>query len=116
MSEIQRIRNQIRKVSRRLSKPGEDPRNSDRVLWGALAAASFAGVTGQSEDLTIDPETILGDLLAALMHWSDAQKRNPLLEETIDFESALERARNHYHEESAAVENNGVIVRSDPAG
>jgi hypothetical protein len=66
-----------------------------------LAVVSFASVTGMSADVQIDPETVLGDLLAGLMHWCDVQKTNPRRIEPVDFESALERARNHYNEETA---------------
>jgi hypothetical protein len=68
-------------------------------LRAALAVVSFANVTGQREDVRTDPETVLGDLLASLMHWCDTQKVSDSLEESIDFESALLRARNHYNEE-----------------
>jgi hypothetical protein len=88
-------------MNRRLNEARADPRNADRALWGALAVVSFAGVTGQSQDVQTDPETVLGDLLGDLMHWCDAQKTSGGLEESIDFESALERARNHYNEECA---------------
>jgi hypothetical protein len=64
-----------------------------------LAVATFASVTGQSGDVEVDPETVLGDLLAGLMHWCDVQKTRTSLEEPISFESALERARDHYREE-----------------
>ncbi len=61
---------------------------------------SFAGATGLSGDLKTDPETVLGDLLADLMHWCDGQKASDCLVESIDFESALKRARDHYRAES----------------
>jgi hypothetical protein len=94
------IRNRIRSVNRRLDKTRADPRNADRALWGALAVVSFASVTGLSGDVQIDPETVLGDLLAGLMmHWCDVQKTNDCRIEPIDFESALKRARNHYNED-----------------
>ena len=96
---IRKIMGQIRKVNRRLHETDADPNNADRVLWGSLAVASFASVTGLSEDVQTDPETVLGDLLAGLMHWCDAEKNSGSLEESLDFESALERARNHYHED-----------------
>jgi hypothetical protein len=96
---IRKLTDQIRRANRRLNQTHEDPRNADRALRGALAVASFASVTGQSEEVAVDPETVLGDLLAGLMHWCDVQKTNGSLEESIDFESALERARNHYKEE-----------------
>ena len=93
------LRNRIRSVNRRLAKTDADPYNVDRALWAALAVVSFASVTGQREDVQTDPETVLGDLLAGLMHWCDVQKTSERRIEPIDFESALERARNHYAEE-----------------
>ncbi|MGB6384788.1 MAG: hypothetical protein WBD25_15360 [Terriglobales bacterium] len=86
-------------MNRRLAKFDADPRNTDRALWASLAAVSFASVTGQSHDVHVDPETVLGDLLAGLMHWCDVQKSSERRIESIDFESALKRARNHYDEE-----------------
>ena len=94
-----RVMDRVRGVNRRLSETRADPRNADRALWGELAVVTFANVTGQSRDVQTDPETVLGDLLADLMHWCDSQKTNVSLEESIDFESALGRARNHYNEE-----------------
>jgi len=96
-----KIRNRIRSVNRRLAKNNAGPRNADRSLRGALAVVSFASVTGLSGDVQIDPETVLADLLADLMHWCDIQKTNDCLKESLDFESALERARHHYSEECA---------------
>src|ERR1700693_407891 len=96
---IREIRDRIRSVNRRLDKTNADPRNADRALWATYAAVSFASVTGQSEDVHIDPETVLGDLLAGLMHWCDVQKPSDIRIESINFESALQRARNHYTEE-----------------
>jgi hypothetical protein len=98
---VRKLRDRIRRVNRRLDETHADPRNADRALWGALAAVTFASVTGQIEYVETDPETVLGDLLADLMHWCDAQKSNVLREQSIDFESALARARNHYREECA---------------
>ncbi len=95
------ITERIRRMNRRLSETRAELRNVDRALWGAMAVVSFAGVTGQSQNVQIDPETVLGDLLADLMHWCDAQKTSGGLKESLDFESALERARNHYNEERA---------------
>jgi hypothetical protein len=70
-------------------------------LWGAFALFNFADVTGQSKYAEADPETVLGDLLADLMHWCDAQASNVRREQPLDFESALARARNHYAQECA---------------
>ena len=72
---------------------------ADSVV-GRIGGRRFAGVTGPSQVQT-DPETVLSDLLGDHIHWCDAQKTNGGLEESIDFESALERARNHYNEECA---------------
>jgi hypothetical protein len=94
-----KIRNRIRNVNRRLAKNHAAPRNADRALWGALAVVSFASVTGLRRDVQIDPETVLCDLLADLMHWSDLQKSSGCIVELLDFESALERARDHYSAE-----------------
>ncbi len=96
-----KMRNRIRNVNRRLSKTNADPRNADRALWGTLAVVSFASVTGLSGDVQIDPETVLCDLLADLMHWCDVQETNYCVRGSVDFESALERARGHYSKECA---------------
>lgn len=77
----------------------EHPRNADRAEWGAAALARFANLMGLDEDLLTDPETVLADLLADLMHWCDAERDNHHREETIDFRSALWRARRHYRVE-----------------
>jgi hypothetical protein len=98
---IQEITEQIRRVNRRLNETCGDIRNADRALRGVLAIVSFAGATEQSQEVQIEPETVLVDLLSDLMHWCDAQKANSALEKAIDFELALERARNHYNEECA---------------
>jgi hypothetical protein len=99
---IRKLTERIREKNRRLIEAHADPSNADRALWGSLAVAIFGSVTGQSGDVEVDPETVLGDLLAGLMHWCDVQKTNTSLEESISFESALKRARNHYREECEA--------------
>ncbi len=96
-----KIRSRIRSVNRRLAETNADPRNADRSLWAELALVSFARVSGLSEDVRVDSETVLCDLLADLMHWCNVQKTNNCLIESINFESALERARDHYSKESA---------------
>jgi hypothetical protein len=96
---IQRLTEQIRKKNLRLIETHRDPNNADRALWGSLAVVTFASVTGQSADVEVDPETVLGDLLAGLMHWCDVQNTSASLGEPISFESALRRAQNHYREE-----------------
>ena len=95
------IRNQVRPVNRRLVRNSTEPSVADRSLWAELAVASFASVTGLYGDLEGDPETVLSDLLADLMHWCDARKNSGCLVQTIDFGFALKRARNHYRDESA---------------
>ncbi len=50
------------------SQTDEYPRNTDRAQWAASAMAKFAAVTGLGEDLKTDPQTVLADLLADLMH------------------------------------------------
>jgi len=77
----------------------ERPRNADRAEWAASAMSKFATLAGLDNDLHVDPETVLADLLADLMHWCDAQKANYHLEEAVDFQSALGRAQRHYDEE-----------------
>jgi hypothetical protein len=98
-SEIRKIRAEIRRVNHRLSETGVDPSNADRSLCGALAVAHFASVTSGAEDIYADPETVVSDLLADLMHWCDLQRSNSELQEAIQFDSALERARDYYNEE-----------------
>lgn len=77
----------------------EWPRNADRVQWADSVVTRFAKATGLGDDLRADPETMLADLLADLMHWCDAQKTNRRLKGDIDFESALGRALGYYREE-----------------
>lgn len=77
---------------------GAEPRGSDSALCGAFALLGFADVTGQVEEVSSDPETVLCDLLADLMHWCDDQGGGKMVE-AVNFESALERARRHYDDE-----------------
>jgi hypothetical protein len=81
----------------RKNKP--EPGNADRARWGKLAMTSFAKATGANRDLPSDPETVLADLLADVMHWCDARKTADQSLEPIDFESALDRARAHHAKE-----------------
>ena len=92
-------RGRIRSVNRRLAKNNAGPRNADRSSWGELAVVSFASVTGLSGDVELDPETVLCDLLADLMHWCDAPKAKGSRAQPVDFESALQLAREHYAQE-----------------
>jgi hypothetical protein len=98
-TEIRRIRAQIRRGGYRLNETGADPSAADWALWGALTAAYFASVTSRAEDMHTDPETVLSDLLADLMHWCDVRRTGPQLHEAVVFNSALERARDYYNEE-----------------
>ena len=66
--------------------PDPDGMNDDRSAWAGSALALFMQVTGTEE------EDALGDLLADLMHWADRNE--------YDFDTALERARGHYHAET----------------
>jgi hypothetical protein len=68
--------------------PNPDGQNDDRAEWAASALRQFQCATGT------DYEDALGDLLCDLMHWSDRHN--------FDFELALDRARGHYREETAA--------------
>ena len=92
----------------------EGPLNADRVLWGACAVTSFASAAGMKGDLKKDPKTVLGDLLADLMHWSDARNAVDLLAEPIDFELALRLARNHYREESVGAKSTRALTGASP--
>jgi hypothetical protein len=86
-------------MNQRLSETGADPSNDDRALLGALAVAHFASATNRVEDMYTDPETVISDLLADLMHWCGLQRSTGGLQESIGFDSALERARDYYVEE-----------------
>lgn len=79
-----------------ISHSNERPRNADRARWAASAVAKFAKATGMGTDLGADPETVLVDLLADLMHWCDARVLTRSDDAALDFGSALARARSHY--------------------
>lgn len=66
-------------------KKGRDVTNDDRAEWADKGVRAFQNA------VKTDDESVLGDLLADLMHWAD--KNN------YDFDSALERGRDHYTEE-----------------
>jgi hypothetical protein len=97
----------IHAVQRRLRTQAGEMTNADRVLWGELALTSFAKKSGQEDDLTADPETVLGDLLADLMHFCDSRK--------TDFDSALERGRNHHREEIEEEEQAAADAGTPPS-
>lgn len=94
--------NRMRRMNHCLSTSEESPLNADRALWGASAVASFASAADMEEDLQTDPGTVLGDLLADLMHWSDSQNASGLVAKPINFDSALGLARSHHDEERIA--------------
>jgi hypothetical protein len=96
---IRKIRAQILRMNHRLRKTGEGPSNVDRALLGALAVADFADATSRVEDMHSDPETVLSDLLADLMHWCDLQRPAGRARESVGFDTALERARDYYADE-----------------
>jgi hypothetical protein len=91
------IGRRIRGARRRSAKHRASPRNTDRSLWGELAMVSFALVTDRGTDLELDPNTVLVDLLADLMHWCDGERKK---QRPVDFGLALEHARTHHAEES----------------
>lgn len=80
-----------------IASPGEksqlppDPEgmNGRRADWAGLAIAAFMAATGT------DLEDAMPDLLADLMHWSDRAG--------YDFDTALDRARDHYGAETLGV-------------
>lgn len=75
--------------------PDPENLNNERAEWAHCALDLFAGRTGLSEADTKEGTT-LADLLADLMHWCDRY--------AVDFNAMLERARNHYEEETKADE------------
>jgi hypothetical protein len=66
--------------------------NDDRAMWAQTALDAFAEVTNM-DTAGEDAQTILTDLLADFMHWSD---RNG-----VDFAEVLASAKAHYEEETA---------------
>jgi hypothetical protein len=66
--------------------PDVDGMNGDRAQWGKAALDAFMAQTG------VEYEDALGDLLCDLLHLSDR--------EPFDFETALDRARDHYAAET----------------
>lgn len=73
------------------TKQGDpDGQNPERAAWALVAVKAFQKTTG-TED-----EDALSDLLCDLMHLDDYSKGK--LE---SWDSALERARCHYHDETA---------------
>lgn len=71
--------------------PDPEGMNDDRAQWAQQAITTFAVTTGMA-GANEENITILGDLLADIMHWCD---RNDLR-----FEDVLAHARSHYQEET----------------
>ena len=66
--------------------PDPEYMNDNRADWANAAICVFMRETGT------DYEDCLCDLLADLLHWSDRHN--------FDFDAAMERARDHYREET----------------
>jgi hypothetical protein len=96
---VRSIRTRIGRVNRRLRETDSRPSNADRALWGAVAIAQLNGGIGSGRESAADGELVLSDLLADLMHWCDSQATVNRRQRPIEFESALERARQYYGEE-----------------
>jgi len=86
-------------MSRRLAKENAPTGNADRALWGGFALSTFARISGSEQDLHTEPETVLTDLLADLMHWCDNGGILGSKIGSIDFDSALGQARIHHCQE-----------------
>jgi hypothetical protein len=77
--------------------------NKDRAEWAAAALRHYQSLTGSLD------EDSLGDLLGDLHHWCDRENDN--------FESALDRARQHYDSESSIASINPYMATfNTPAG
>jgi hypothetical protein len=72
--------------------PDPEGMNDDRASWANTALSAFGIETGMI-NAGEDDQTIMGDLVADLMHFAD---RN-----NIDFEKVLRGARMHYEEETS---------------
>lgn len=96
---VRSIRTRIRRLNRRLRETDSRPSNTDRALWGAIAIAQLNGGVGSGRGSAADDELALSDLLADLMHWCDLRATANRRPQPIEFESALERARQYYREE-----------------
>lgn len=96
---VRSIRARIGRVNRRLRETDSRPSNADHALWGALAIAQLNGGVASGKGSAADGEFALSDLLADLMHWCDFQVTANRGQRPIEFESALEQARQYYREE-----------------
>lgn len=85
-----------------------DDLNDDRAEWAQHALDQFAQLTGMDEGGgNEEDETVLGDLLADLMHWCDRHG--------VDFEAKLAGARANYAEETAN-EDACTVCGADASG
>jgi hypothetical protein len=71
-----------------------DPSNHDRASWAQSAIQTFAHETGM-DNAGEDLPTIIGDLLADLMHLC--------VQKELDFKGLLETAEMHFTAESVEV-------------
>jgi hypothetical protein len=83
---------------RRITTKRRDPNNAGRAALAGQALAAFAELTDSKADLRADPQAVLVDLLADLMHLTEPG-RSPTGAQTMSFEPALKVARRHYREE-----------------
>jgi hypothetical protein len=63
--------------------------NVDRASWAEAACEAFANQTGQRWH--VEPEDVMGDMLADLMHLC--------MQKGLDFAKLLERGREHFKAE-----------------
>ncbi len=73
--------------------PDPEDQNDDRAMWGQISITAFERHTGT------DPEDALSDLLCDLMHLCDRRAG----EDGWNFDSQVERAREHYTVETEAL-------------
>jgi len=64
-------------------------KNRERAMWAAIGLEAFGNSTGISQEDEFD--TVVGDFLADLMHLCDKNG--------VNFETLLEKGRNHYESE-----------------
>jgi hypothetical protein len=89
---LKELKQKLEAARKLWSQPDQVVTNEQRALWGQYTVTAFANESGQlGEDLKDDPETVVGDLIADLMHYCDTRD--------VDFEEALRRGRNHHDEE-----------------
>jgi hypothetical protein len=81
---------------RAAAEPKDPVTNADRAAWGGVAVETFSAATGITGE---EPDLQIADLLADLMHYTDAH--------AISFADALDTARDHYAEEIELETANG---------